>query len=199
MKAKTLSFQVGNDFDPRILFEIEILNELNERVLILNTICKVMTASPMEYISLGRLLLPFDVMILPPKGVKTFLFELPMSYEKIRSIEEIRKDDVWLDIDMYIWYFIVDDKFCPREFRWDTVRVTSENRFCVRIPESDWIRVRDKLLSRKTKIIEVSLETHESLEKFQKRIKAKTLDQAIHEALLIVERTLNEREKGSVK
>jgi integrase len=63
--------------------------------------------------------------------------------------------------------------------------MTSGRRYTVvRIPKSDWLKLRDELGYGKTRIVEVSEETYKLVEEYIRKLRARSLDDAIHEAVL---------------
>ena len=197
MRARLVSCGAFDSFNPRLWFDIEIRNELEERVAVLNAICEIETARPMKIqFSLGRLLPPKSVMLIDPMRSNLFRFELPLDYRKMWLIEKAREGgDVWLFISMNLQYITLDEKSSPVRFRWENISVSdvTERASVIKIPESEWVKLRNKIDSKELRVIEVSKETYDMLESLRERMRARTLDDAIHEALIMAENYLKEK------
>jgi len=197
VRAGLLSCGAFDSFNPRLWFDIEVRNELEDKVAILSAICEVKTASPMKIqFSLGRLLPPKSVMLIDPMRSNLFRFELPLDYRKIWLIEKAREGgDVWLFISMNLQYITLDEKSSPVRFRWENISVSdvTEKASVIKIPESEWVKLRNKMDSKELRVIEVSKETYDMLESLRERMRARTLDDAIHEALIMAENYLKEK------
>jgi hypothetical protein len=186
MRGTVVDVNAEDDLSPALVFEIKIENDRERRVLLTGVASRVMTSNPMKRnINLGRLV-PGDVpMFINPKSYSTYRFYLEMNRRKLESIEEVRVDDVWLDVYMSTVFLELED-WCPRSVGWESFSVTSERYTKVRIPESDWRKLREVLGYGKARVIEVSEETYKLLEEWREKSKARSLDEALHEALLAI-------------
>jgi hypothetical protein len=184
MGGSVVKVDAGDERNPILLFEIEIKNPRDKRIVLTNIVSRVRTASPMKMnIDLGRLI-PMDAfMSINPRTSSAFTFYLEMDRRKLNYIEEARIDDVWLEIHMSTM-FLELDAWSPSGVSWSSFSVTMGKYVNVRIPESDWIKLRDKLGYGGARIVEVSEETYKLIEEYRGRLRARSLDEAIREAVL---------------
>jgi hypothetical protein len=184
MKGRVVGVRAEDDLSPTLIFEIEIENDRDREVLLIGTASRVTTTSPMKKnINLGRLIPGEAFMYIRPKSCSTCRFYLDMSRKKLDQVEEVRVDDVWLDVHMSAVFLELED-WSPKRVSWDSFPVTTERYTCVRIPESDWRKLREVLGYGKARVIEVSEETYKLLEEWREKLKARNLDEALYEALL---------------
>jgi hypothetical protein len=184
MSGSVVRIDAEDERNPILLFEIEIKNPRDKRIVFTNIVSRVRTAPPMKLnIDLGRLI-PMDAfMLINPRTSSTFTFYLEMDRRKLNYIEEARIDDVWLNIHMSTMFLELDD-WSPSGVGGSSFSVTMEKYVnVIRIPESDWIKLRDKLGYGRARIVEVSEETYKLIEEYRSKLRAKSLDDAIHEAI----------------
>jgi hypothetical protein len=184
MRGTVVDVNAEDDLSPTLVFEIKIENDRDKRVLFTGIASRVMTSSPMKQnINLGRLIPGEALMFINPKSSSTYRFYLEMDRRKLDYIEKIRVDDVWLDVYMSTVFLELED-WCLRSVGWESFSVTTERYTKVRIPESDWRKLREVLGYGKARVIEVSEETYKLLEEWREKLKVRNLDEALHEALL---------------
>jgi hypothetical protein len=122
-------------------------------------------------------------MSINPRTSSAFTFYLEMDRRKLNYIEEARIDDVWLEIHMSTM-FLELDAWSPSGVSWSSFSVTMGEYVNVRIPESDWMKLRDKLGYGRARIVEVSEETYKLIEEYRSKLRARSLDDAIREAII---------------
>jgi hypothetical protein len=184
MKGEVVRVDAEDEVSPALVFEIKIENPGDKRVLFTNIVSRVMTVPPMKQIlHLGRLTPREAFMRVEPKDSSTFAFYLDMNREKLSHVEKARVDDVWLDIRMSTVFLELKD-WTPEKIGWADFPVTLGRYSSVRIPESDWLRLRDELGYGRARIVEVSEETYKLVEEYMRKVRARSLDDAIHEAVL---------------
>lgn len=193
MKATEINRRGVHTPYPIITFNIEIENEEVENdIVITNIVSTVRTASPMKRLYLGRLEPCEAFMSIAEANSSLFNFDLNLGWKALYDIEDARQNqrdseetkDLWLEIRMKIAYMEVLD-WTPIRFRWEEFRVDKEidvNK--IRISQSDWLNLRTKLGYGKMRIIEVTEETYELIEKYMEKIKTRSLEEATHTSIL---------------
>ncbi|WP_125670526.1 hypothetical protein [Candidatus Methanodesulfokora washburnensis] len=184
MKGEVVGISAEDEVSPALVFEIKIENPEDKRVLFTNIVSRVMTVPPMKQIlHLGRLTPGEAFMRVEPKDSSTFTFYLDMDRKKLSHVEKARVDDVWLDIRMSTVFLELKD-WAPEKIGWTDFPVTLGRYSNVRIPESDWLKLRAELGYGKERIVEVSEETYKLVEEYMRKVRARNFDDAIHEAVL---------------
>jgi len=117
---------------------------------------------------------------------RCFPFDLDLGWKGLSDIESTRKvtDDIQLDIQINTVYMEVKDS-TPIKFRQERFHVgdKSGNEW-IRIPQSDWSKLRTNLGYEKMRIIEVTEETYKLVEEYMKKTKMIEIDDAINNAML---------------
>lgn len=186
MKGTVTGIRAYDEFNPILSFDIKLDNECDKKIAFLNTISKVLTASPMKIFEVGKLIPHEAYIFIDANHSTTFTFNLNINRKSLNEIEKTRRDDVWFNIHMSILFMEVEEDWSPIRFRWKGLQVG--DGICpdmVRIPESDWLKLRDDLGFGKMMIVEVREETYKVIETFRKEIRARDLDEAIFEAMLL--------------
>lgn len=186
MKGNVTAIGASNEFNPVLSFNIEIESDKNKRIVFVNILSKVSTTRPMNLsIDLGRLIPREAFMNIGARESGSFTFDLSLDRKRLNDIEGARKKDVWFDIYMRT-LFIEVENWSPTKFGWEGFHLGKE-RYTdkVRIPESDWLKLRDELGYGKVRIVEVTEETYKRLERFRSEYRYRDLDEAIHEAILL--------------
>ena len=191
MKGKVIGEYGRHRPIPILSFNIQIENEGENMIVFLNTVSNVSTYEPMSRFELGRLTPCEAFMAIDAGGSRGFMFDLNLDWKGLDVIERARTDDVWLDIHIRTLCVEVRD-WSPIKFRWPGFHVgKGRHNDKVRIPRSDWLKLRSNLGYGKMRIIEVREETYKQIEEFRGKLKARDLDEAIHEAMI----ALKEEEK----
>lgn len=184
MKGTAINVIVENEKSPALIFHVKIENDRDRKLLFTNISSRVMTCSPMrQSINLGRLIPRDTPMYVNSKSSSLFRFYLDINKEKLDYIEDARVDDVWLNIYMSIVFLELED-WRPIGVGWDSFSIVTEGYDCVRIPESDWRKLKEKLSYGKVRIIEISEDVYKLIEEWKEKIKAESLEEAIREAIL---------------
>jgi hypothetical protein len=186
MRGEVVEVSAEDELSPSLLFSVRLENPRDAKVLLIGIASRVVTSPPMKLsVNLGRLTPTEALMWVGPRDSSTFTFRLDMDRAKLSRVEEARVDDVWLTISMSALFLEVDEGWAPRRVGWDTFGLTSAGRYAyVKIPESDWIKLRDQLGYGRARVVEVGEETYRLLEEYMRRVRARSLDEAIHTAVL---------------
>ncbi len=193
MKATEINEKGVHTPYPIITFNIEIENnEIENRIIFTNIVSTVETLSPMRRLSLGRLSPCKAFMALDKGESDSFNFELDLGWKSLYDLENVRQNqpdfgqekDVWLDIYIEIVYMEVED--------WNPIKY-GHKRFHVgkgihgekiRIPHSDWSKLRTELGYGKMRIIEVTKETYKLIEEYMDLITERNTNEAINASIL---------------
>jgi len=198
MKATEIQSQRRGRHEPYpiITFEIDIENDNSENnIVIINISSTVRTASPMSRLFLGRLIPCEAFMSIDAGKSRSFRFDLDLGWKGLSDIERARKvtDDVLLDIQTNTVYMEVKD-FTPIKFRWEGFHVGDKGgNNWIRIPQSDWSKLKTDLGYGEMRIIEVTEETYKLVEEYMKKTKTIEIDDAINNAMLELLRPKGER------
>ena len=115
-----------------------------------------------------------------------FPFDLDLGWKGLSYIELKATEDVQLDIHMRTVYMEVKDHH-PMKFGWKGFHVGDKGgNEWIRIPQSDWLKLRTKLGYGQMKIIPVHTDTYQLIEEYRNKTEVGDLDDAIKNAMLIV-------------
>jgi len=184
MEGEVVGWSGRHEPIPILSFNIKIENDGEEQIVFLNIVSNVSTTAPMKRFELGRLTPCEAFMCIDARKTNSFSFDLNLDWKGLDVIEKARSADVWFDIHMGTLFMDIKD-WSPIRVRWQGFHVGYERyNDRIRIPQSDWLTLRDDLGYKRMRIVEVREETHNLIEKFLKQSKARNLNEAIHTAML---------------
>jgi CRISPR/Cas system CSM-associated protein Csm2 small subunit len=140
----------------------------------------------MSNLFLGRLIPCEAFMSIDADKSRSFRFDLDLGWKGLSDIERARKitDDVLLDIQMKTLYMEVKNS-TPIKFQWEEFHIGDKRgNDGIRIPQSDWSKLKADLGYGKMRIIEVTEETYQLVEEYMKKTKTIEIDDAINNAML---------------